>query len=55
MKSHDYNVMMQKILPLCMWHNMAKGYKMAIIHLSHVLKKLSVKFVGSGNNGGHWH
>jgi hypothetical protein len=38
MKSHDYHVMMQAILPLCMRHLMAKGYKMAIIWLSHVFK-----------------
>jgi hypothetical protein len=53
MRFHDYHVMMQEILPLCMWHSMAKGYKMAIIQLSHVLKKLGAKIVGSNNNGGH--
>jgi hypothetical protein len=43
MKSHDYHVMMQIILPLCMCHLMAKGYKMAIIQLSHVFKQLCAK------------
>jgi hypothetical protein len=53
MKFHDYHVMMQEILPLCMRHNMAKGYKMPIIQLWHVLKKLGVKNMGSNDNGGH--
>jgi hypothetical protein len=37
--------MMQDILPLCMQHLMAKGYRMAIICLSHVFKKLCAKIV----------
>jgi hypothetical protein len=45
MKSNDYHVMMQTILPLCMRHLMAKGYKMAIIRLSHVFKQLCAKIV----------
>jgi len=45
MKSHDFHVMMQDILPLCMWHLMAKGRRMAAVHLSHVLKKLCAKIV----------
>ncbi len=43
MKSHDYHVSMQDILLLCMWHLMAKGCRVAIIWLSHVLKKVCVK------------
>jgi hypothetical protein len=31
MKSHDYHVMMQEILPLCMQHLTTKGCNMAII------------------------
>jgi len=46
MKSHDCDVMMQTISPLCMCHLMAKGYKMAIIQLSHVFKQLCAKIVG---------
>ncbi len=45
MKSHDFHVMMQNILPLCMQHIMAKGCKMTIIHLSCVFKKLCAKIV----------
>jgi hypothetical protein len=40
MKSHDYHVMMQEILPLCLQNLMAKNYKMALIHLSQIIKKL---------------
>jgi hypothetical protein len=52
MKSHDYHVMMQEILPLCLWNLMEKGYRMALIHLSHVLKKLCSKSYEPGHNGG---
>ncbi len=45
MKSHDFHVMMQNILPLCMRHLMAKGCRMAIICLNHVCKKLYAKIV----------
>lgn len=45
MKSHDYHVMMQDILHVCMCHLMAFGYKMAIIRFCRVLKKLCVKIV----------
>jgi hypothetical protein len=45
MKSHDYHVMMQEILPLALCHLMAKECRMAIIWLSHVFKKLCVKVV----------
>jgi hypothetical protein len=45
MKSHDFHVMMQDILPLCMQHLMEKGCRMAIIHLSRVFKKLHAKIV----------
>ncbi len=43
MKSHDYHVMMQEILPLCLWNLMAKNYKMALICLSRIFKKSSSK------------
>jgi hypothetical protein len=39
LKSHDFHVMMQDILPLCMQHLIVKGCRMAIIYLSHVFKK----------------
>lgn len=47
MKSHDFHAMMQDILPLCMWHLMAKGCRMAIICLNRVFKKLCSKIVDS--------
>jgi hypothetical protein len=43
MKSHDFHVMMQDILPLCMQHLMAKGCRMAIICLNQVFKKMCSK------------
>jgi hypothetical protein len=45
MRSHDFHVMMQQILPLCMCHLMAKGCRMAIIRLSCVFKRLCAKIV----------
>ncbi len=45
MKSHDYHVMMQEILPLCMWHFMTKDCKMAIICLCYVFKRVCAKVV----------
>jgi hypothetical protein len=45
MKSHDFHVMMQDILPLCMQHLVARGCRMAIIHLDHAFKKLHAKIV----------
>ncbi len=45
MKSHDYHVMMQEILPLCMQHLTTKGCNMAIIRLFCVFKKLCAKIV----------
>jgi hypothetical protein len=44
-KSHDYHVMMQDILHVCMRHLIASGCRMAIIQLCRVLKKLCVKIV----------
>jgi hypothetical protein len=43
LKSHDYHIMTQDLLPLCMQQIMAKGCKLAIICLFHVFKKLCVK------------
>jgi hypothetical protein len=43
MKSHDFHVMMQHILPLCTCHLMAKGCRMTIIRLSCVFKRLCAK------------
>ncbi len=45
MKSHDYHVMMQEILPLCLWNLLAKDCRMALIHLSWVFKELCSKIV----------
>jgi hypothetical protein len=45
MKSHDYHIMMQEILPLCMQHLMTKECKMVIIHLYRVFKRLCAKVV----------
>jgi hypothetical protein len=52
MKSHDYHVMMQEILPLCLQNLMAKGYRMALIRLSRVFKKLCSKSYEPSHNGG---
>jgi hypothetical protein len=54
MKSHDYHVMMQEILPLCLLNFMAKGYRMAFIHLSWVFKKLCSKSCEPSHNGGSY-
>jgi hypothetical protein len=51
MKSHDYHVMMEEILPLCMRNFMEKGCRQAIIHLSHVFKKLCAKVVDLATMG----
>ncbi len=50
MKSHDFHVMMQDILPLCMKHLMAKGCRMVIICFSHMFKKLCAKIVDPKKN-----
>ncbi len=52
MKSHDYHVMMQEILLLCLRNLMVTGYRIALICLSHVLKKLCSKSYELGHNGG---
>ncbi len=44
-RSHNFHVMMQDILSLCMQHLMAKGCRMVIIRLNHVSKKLCNKVV----------
>lgn len=45
MKSHNFHIMMQDILLLCMRHLMAKSCRMVIICLNHVSKKLCSKVV----------
>lgn len=45
MKSHDFHVMMQDILPLCIKHLMAKGCIMVINYLNHMFEKLCAKIV----------
>lgn len=51
MKSHDYHVMMQEILPLCLWNLLAKDCRMALIHLSWVFKQLCSKIVDLATMG----
>jgi hypothetical protein len=45
MKSHDFHLMMQDILPLCMHSLMSMGCKMSIMRLCCVFKKLCAKIV----------
>jgi hypothetical protein len=45
MKSHDFHLMMQDILLLCMRDLMSKGCRIAIIRLCHVFKKLCAKIL----------
>jgi len=51
MKSHDYHILMQEILSLCMQHLMTKGYRMAIIRLCQVFKQLCVKVLDIATMG----
>jgi hypothetical protein len=44
-KSHDFHVMMQNILPLCMQELMSKGCRITIIHLCRVFQKLCAKIL----------
>ena len=45
LKSHDYHVMMQQVLPLCLRNLMAKGPHMAIMKLSRMFHKICSKVV----------
>jgi len=45
MKSHDFHVMMQDILLLCMQGLMSTCCRMSIMHLCHVFKKLCAKIL----------
>ncbi len=45
MKSHDYQIMMQDVLPNGMRHLMEKGCKTTIIRVCHVFKRLCTKVV----------
>ena len=45
LKSHDYHVMMQDMLPLCLRHLLDKGPRMAIMKLSRVFKKICSRVV----------
>jgi hypothetical protein len=51
MKSHDYHVVMQEILLLCLWNLLTKDYRMAFIHLSRVFKELCSKIVDLATMG----
>jgi hypothetical protein len=50
MKSHNYHVMMQEIFPLCMQHLMAKGCRMAIIHVFVIFSKSLCQDCGPNYN-----
>ncbi len=43
MKSHDYHMLMQQLLPLCVLGLMAVEPWMAIMRLSHVFRRICVK------------
>ena len=42
-KSHDYHVLMQQVLPLCILTIMRKDVRICIIRLSRIFKRLCVK------------
>jgi hypothetical protein len=43
MKSHDYHVILQQILPLCMWHKMGKVPRIAIMKICKIFKLICGK------------
>jgi hypothetical protein len=43
MKSHDYHMLMQQLLPLCVRRLMAVEPQMAIMRLSRVFRQIRVK------------
>jgi hypothetical protein len=43
MKSHDYHMLMQQVLLLCLWGLMAMESWMAIMRLNHVFQQVCVK------------
>lgn len=45
MKSHDYHILLQHFLPVCLRHIMAKEPRLAIMSLSRIFRKLCVKVV----------
>jgi hypothetical protein len=45
MNSHDYHIMMQDILHVCMKHLMEKGCRTTIIRVCHVFKRFCTKVV----------
>jgi hypothetical protein len=45
LKSHDYHIMMQHVLPLCLCKLMQEEIRMALISLSRVFNKLCAKVV----------
>jgi hypothetical protein len=45
LKTHDYHVLMQQILPLCVCTFMLKGPRLAIICMSQVFRKLCAKTI----------
>lgn len=45
LKSHDYHILMQQVLPLCFWRVANKALVGAVIDLSRVFRKLCTKIV----------
>ncbi len=43
MKSHDYHILFQQILPLCIWHRMNKVPPKTIIRICKVFKRICTK------------
>jgi hypothetical protein len=45
LKAHDYHVLMQQILPLCVYTFMIRGLRLAIIHMNEVFQRLCAKTI----------
>ncbi len=45
LKPHDYHVLMQQILPLCVCTFMIRGLRLAIIHMNEVFQRLCAKTI----------
>lgn len=49
LKSHDYHVLMQQVLPLCVRNRLAKEVRTAIIMLSRVFRRICAKTIDSND------
>ena len=47
LKSHDYHILMQQVLPLCFWRVANKALAGAVIRLSRVFRKLCTKIINT--------